>query len=175
MMWGHERSNLQSQWGWWKFICLTGRTTAGGRLWRKEHIKKFCRHDCTFNSHKWWQDDSNVVIIVLVCAHSSRHSVNSNNSFVIKNIMTVFFHYIASFIVSVSLLCVCVWRLHSHHFFVTMQQVSGGIASCHYLLVHFHVILTCKILTFTYVNARGKKNHTNWFWVFRQQEGLLHF
>lgn len=113
MLWEHERFYLQGQWGWQKFICLTGRTTKGGHLWWKStsrsyagmavHITATCDDMMIVMSH-WLLCCYNCAC----CACSSRQSVNTSNRFMIKNIMTVFLQYIASFTVSVSLLCACV-------------------------------------------------------------------
>ena len=89
------------------------RTTKGGHLWWKStsrsyagmavHLTATCDDMMIVMTH-WLHCCYNCA----GCACSSRQSVNTSNSFMIKNIMIVFLHYIASFTVSVSLLCVCV-------------------------------------------------------------------
>jgi hypothetical protein len=94
-------------------IPLTGRTTKGGHLWRTSTSKSYTgmavdltatRDDMMIVMSHWLLSCYNCAD----CACSSRQSLNTSNSFMIKNTMTVFLHYIASFTVSVSLLCVCV-------------------------------------------------------------------
>jgi hypothetical protein len=103
---------FKSQWGWQKFICLTGRTTKVGHLWQKStlrsytgmavHITATCDDMMIVMSH--W------LLLFYNCAGcpcSLRQSVNTSNRFMIKNIRTIFLQYITSFTVSVSLLCAC--------------------------------------------------------------------
>jgi hypothetical protein len=148
-------------------MCLTGRTTKGGHLWRKStsrsyagiaiHLTATCDDMMMVMSH-WLLFCYNCA----GCACSSRQSVNTSNSVMIKNIMTVF--ALHCFMYSLIITAVCVRARArarerergggSHHFSVTAQLVPGSMATCHCLLAHLHVIVTCKTPTFTYVNAQ---------------------